>query len=611
MENRSTSQGGMGEGTQASTSLGGAPREAQGSMGVGRWIPARLQSLAFKNVIVFVIIAIGLVVPVAYTYLVTVERLLTDTLAAQIAVVAQRGSTLIDSGSLPSITESEHVNNANYRELREALARIRAEFEVDNAVVMRRTTSGNYAYIADDRGVFAINEAVDLHEQFPETKPPADEAFETGRMGATGLFSSGDTKWFQINVPLLDQGEVVGLLLINKFATPVAEEIARRQRQIVIGVSAVLAVGIALWWFFAVRLSRPLVALRQASLDIARGNLEVRIEEVNSLDEVGDLTRAYRRMVDDLRTSKGQVEAYTRLLQWEKDAFLRFVPTQFLELLGRDSAMAIQLGDYSPRSMSVMFSDIRGFTTLSEKLGAEHAFSFLNEYLARMGPAIENHGGFVNQFFGDGIMALFHDRASNGRTSADLAANSAIEMRRELAEYNRFRSKKGQESVRIGVGLHAGSLILGTIGSPTRLNTTVVGDTVNLASRLEAMTGHYRVGVVISDSVRDGLSDPSTHFLREIAMVRAKGKQQSVRLYDLFDWEPDDSRECKLDNGKAFAEALAHYRAGRFAEARKGFERVESCNLGDRTAEVYLTLCEKHLRTPPEDWDGVDIFQVK
>lgn len=576
----------------------------------GQRIAARLPSLAVKNVAMFVVMVVVVVAPIAYTYLRTVEHLLTDTLAAQVAVVAQRGASMIDTASLPRIAHAHDEVGADYRALREVLGRIQDQFGVDNAVVMRRLTTGGYAYIADGNGYFAVNEHVALHDEFPETKPPADQAMETGRPSATGLFRSQGTQWFQVNVPLLDHGDVVGLLLINKYATPVADEIQRRQWQIVGGVAAVLALGIALWSWFSVRLSRPLEQLSRAATQISGGELEVEIARVDSRDEVGELNRAFRQMVDDLKASRKQIEAYTLLLQREKDAFFRFVPTQFLELLGRESPVAIQLGDSSPRSMSVMFSDIRAFTTLAEVMEPQSVIGFLNEYLARMEPTIKTHGGFVDKFLGDGIMALFED-GPHHPNSAEQGVAAAVQMRRELLDYNRLRSERGLESIRIGVGLHTGSLVLGTVGSPERLNTTVVGDTVNLASRLEALTAFYRAGIIVSEAVMDGLGERNERCTREIATVRVRGKTRTVTLFDVFDWETEDARARKLESQRAFGDALALYREGSFAEAAKAFGKVHKRNPGDRTAEAYRDMCGRHLEVPPEGWEGVDVFVEK
>jgi class 3 adenylate cyclase/HAMP domain-containing protein len=570
-----------------------------------QWALSIAQSLVVKNVLVFIVIVIAVVTPIAYTYLRSVEQLLTDTLAAQVAVAAQRGSALVDVASLPALVESGDANDSAYRALRRLLARIQDEFQVDNAVVIRRLDSGRYAYIADGSGQFALNEDVRLYDSFPETRPAAEEAWRSGQIGKTRLFSTADSKWFQINVPLLQDGKVQALLLINKFATPVAEEIGRRQRWIVLGVSAALLLGIGVWGYFTHRVMRPLVALRRAAAEISAGNLEVAIAPYRARNEVGDLTRSFERMVADLRSSRD-------LLQQEKDSFFRFVPTQFLQLLGRRSATEIQLGDSTLRSMSVMFSDIRSFTSVSESLEAAAVFGFLNEYLARMEPAIQSQGGFVDKFLGDGVMALFADEEPGAVTASDLAVNAAVAMRRELTELNRLRRETNLPDVRIGIGIHTGPVVLGTVGSTARLNTTVIGDTVNLASRLEGLTDRYGADLVISEGVYWGLSNRKVHSLREIAWVRVKGKAKPVTLVEVFDWEQPADRALKTETRSQFAQGLSLYRKGRFAEALHAFEQVAQRSPGDRVALRYVELCERYARRPPPGpWRGIDVLLSK
>ncbi|MGL4369297.1 MAG: adenylate/guanylate cyclase domain-containing protein, partial [Spirochaetota bacterium] len=167
----------------------------------------------------------------------------------------------------------------------------------------------------------------------------------------------------------------------------------------------------------------------------------------------------------------------------QKNAFYRFVPVDFLHNLGRKDEADIELGDSVYKNMSVLFSDICSFTTLSEKMTPEENFRFLNGFFWRMEPCISRSRGFVDKYMGDGILALFDTPPADGsslKSSADCALQSAIEMRHELTDYNAFRKDQSKESVNFGVGINTGPLMLGTIGSEHRLDTTVIGNTVNL-----------------------------------------------------------------------------------------------------------------------------------
>ena len=187
-------------------------------------------------------------------------------------------------------------------------------------------------------------------------------------------------------------------------------------------------------------------------------------------------------------------------------AYGRFVPREFLRFLERESIVDVRLGDQVLKEMSILFADIRSFTTLSEGMSPEENFNFLNSYLSRVGPVIRNRRGFIDKYIGDAVMALFPE-------SADDALQAAIAIQKEVAIYNRYRQKSGYRAIAIGIGLHRGSLMLGTIGEEQRMESTVISDAVNLASRLEELTKVYGVSILISGAMLLGIEEPDQLFL--------------------------------------------------------------------------------------------------
>jgi len=298
----------------------------------------------------------------------------------------------------------------------------------------------------------------------------------------------------------------------------------------------------------------------------------------------------------------------------QKNAFFRFVPTQFLSLLGKQSAEEIDLGNSSAQTMSVLFCDIRSFTSLSEKMTPEETFRFLNGYLAFMEPSISTHGGFVDKFMGDGIMALFAlplgDKA--GEASSERALMAALRMLGSLEAFNGLRVMEGAPPIRIGIGIHTGPLTLGTVGSTGRLDTTVIGDTVNLASRVESLTSHFKVDLMITEDVVKGLARPVDWPMREIGLAVVKGRTRPITLYEVFQAEKEGSRQLKMESAPAFAQALASYRQGRFLQAQGGFAAIAAQNPDDRLAAFYQQQCNRMIENPPPPgWDGVEVFTHK
>jgi adenylate cyclase len=310
--------------------------------------------------------------------------------------------------------------------------------------------------------------------------------------------------------------------------------------------------------------------------------------------------------------TKKEVEKLNVELRKQKDAFFRFVPTQFLSLLGKQSAVDISLGDSSLKSMSVLFSDIRKFTSIAEEMDPEHSFNLLNSYLLRMELPINSNDGFVDKYVGDAIMALFSETPGLGddpnekKTSADRAINAAVGMRRQLDEFNRLQRQGKGEILNIGIGINTGSLMLGTVGSEHRLDTTVIGDSVNLASRLEKLTQYYRSSIIISEWTFNHLTSPRSLLIREIDRVIVKGKTEPCLIYDVYEADGDEEKEYKLKTVDIINAGMDRYKTRKFKEAIAYFREAKSMAPGDIIPVIYLKRCIEYLRNPPPtDWPGV------
>jgi class 3 adenylate cyclase/integral membrane sensor domain MASE1 len=303
-------------------------------------------------------------------------------------------------------------------------------------------------------------------------------------------------------------------------------------------------------------------------------------------------------------------ERYAHHLDEQRTAFSRFVPKQFLGILGKASAVEIAIGDARLTSMSVLFSDLRSFTSISERLTPRENIELVNDYLARMEPVINANQGFVDKFIGDAIMALF--QGGSERRSADSAVCAAIHMQLELKSLNRDRVARNEIPLASGVGISTGPLVLGTVGSKNRMDTTVIGNTVNLASRLEGLTKLYRVLIVISDSTFGELSKKFQKMAREIDVVRVRGKSEPVVLYEVFAVDDDAVIRKKIELREAFTSALQLYRGAQFELASQAFAAIVSENPADSVAAIYVERCRECIEEPPsESWDGIRDIKVK
>ena len=286
-------------------------------------------------------------------------------------------------------------------------------------------------------------------------------------------------------------------------------------------------------------------------------------------------------------------------------AYERFVPRQFLSFLEKESIVDVELGDQVEKEMTILFSDIRDFTALSEKMTPAQNFQFVNGYLSRMEPIITKHHGFIDKYIGDAIMALFP-------THADDAVRASLGMLRRLNHYNVTRKRPDRQPIKIGIGLHTGWLMLGTVGGHSRMDGTVISDAVNLSARVESLTKRYGATLLITEQTLAQLQDPTDYSMREIDRVAVKGKTQPVTLFELFDGDHAEQIALKKQTHSDFALALTLYRQQQFAAAIDRFNHILQQNPQDKAARLYIARCrDLQQRILPSNWDGVFIATTK
>jgi adenylate cyclase len=261
------------------------------------------------------------------------------------------------------------------------------------------------------------------------------------------------------------------------------------------------------------------------------------------------------------------------------------------------------------QKVSILFSDVRGFTTISEALGARETVSMLNEYFTEMVDVIFDHGGILDKYIGYAIMALFGAPFASPE-DADNALVVANEMMIELAALNARRAKEDKRPIDIGVGISTGDVVVGNIGSTKRMEYTVIGDSVNLASRLESATKYYGSKILLSEYTVADLRKPG--LLREIDLLRVKGKDQPVAVYESLGY-----REAELSNGlgrmlDAYNRGLAAYRAREWKKGMEAFEAALAAAPDDGPSALYLERCRIYAERPPLiNWNGVWVMAEK
>ena len=259
--------------------------------------------------------------------------------------------------------------------------------------------------------------------------------------------------------------------------------------------------------------------------------------------------------------------------------------------------------------VTVLFSDVRSFTNLTEQLGAQGTVSLLNEYFTMMVDCIQREGGMLDKFIGDAIMAAFGVPVTQG-DDEDRAVRTAVSMMRELALFNRARVSRGQKPVEIGVGINTDEVVSGNIGSPRRMNYTIIGDGVNLASRLETANKQYGTRILVSEYTYKKLR--GTYRSREVDSVVVQGKTEPVVVYEILDYHTDESFPNLMEALNQFKHGLAEYRKQRWDQAAGAFREALRLNPADKVSEMYIERCDYFKAHPPgDDWDGVWVMKSK
>ncbi|MBN1661532.1 MAG: adenylate/guanylate cyclase domain-containing protein [Anaerolineae bacterium] len=315
-------------------------------------------------------------------------------------------------------------------------------------------------------------------------------------------------------------------------------------------------------------------------------------------DETGQLVRAFDAMVRSITETR---QAQQRFL----DAAMRFVPNQYLDLLEKESIVDLKLGDHEASEMAVMFSDIRSFTTLSERMSPQQNFDFVNAYLELVSPIIQKHDGFVVKFLGDGMMAVFP-------FGVDDAVQAGIEKQKQVELFNAKRQAQGLPPIDVGIGIHTGHMMVGMIGEEMRIQGDAFSDNVNLTARIEGLTKILGISMIVSQETVFRLEQPARYQMRYLGKAQVKGREQPITLYDVFEGEPEALRRHKLETRDDFERGLKRYRAGHLAEAKSAFESVLERYPDDRAAAFYLNrtigLMAHGL---PEEWEGVEVMTEK
>lgn len=358
----------------------------------------------------------------------------------------------------------------------------------------------------------------------------------------------------------------------------------QRTRSLLLGILLVaFIVAFILSQLIANTVTKPVSLLAKFTEKVNQGSYGATLK-LNRRDEIGHLINSFNTMSTGLKERDKVRDLLGKIVS----------PEIASELLGKN----IELGG-EEKYVTVLFSDLRGFTSLSESLPPKELLALLNRYLSVMSQCVEREGGVIDKYIGDAIMAIYGAPLAN-ENHADAAVRTGVAMRNALVELNYTLEKEGIAPLSIGIGINTGTVVAGNMGSEQRLNYSVIGDAVNLASRLESLTKTYGIDFIVSEDTKE---QSSSFSYQEIDTVKVKGKSHATRIF--MPYEVDATSEQLKQSMSYINEGLTYYNAQDWNKAERTFKDLSKFTDYPRISSIYLERIELLKQNPPDkNWDG-------
>ena len=394
------------------------------------------------------------------------------------------------------------------------------------------------------------------------------------------------TQAYEFLAPVTLSNIFIGYVMVDYARDVIYEPYFRTQVKVFVIAALFMYISIFLIYLFGRAIVFPILFLRMSVNSIANvltSMIKGKVRPVAELLQYKDRITTH----DEIKLLSGEVSNMTTVIR----GVIPYISGSTLQAASRDKPTTER------RNLTFLFTDIRGFTSISESMSPEKVVEMLNHYLDLQATIIHENNGEVDKFVGDEMMATF----KGPRRDLD-ACKAAIEIRRGMAREKELARAQGKDAVSIGIGINSGPVVFGSMGAKDRMDFTSIGDTVNLAARLEGTNKEYNTKTLITEAVYAKVKD--AFICREVDLVKVKGKSQPARIYELLQ-ETKGSSEKLERMKKVFEDSLALYRKQKWDAAAKGFAALAK-DYKDETSQVFLgRVAEFRENPPPKDWDGV------
>jgi len=549
--------------------------------------------LLLKNAIVFGMVLILSVYFISSYVYKTVAKTTDTEREKHYLSLAQTASSVIDGTLLYGLNAMSDIKSKDFLKLSEQMNQLvhnnSDKWNKDISIFVYKKIGDNF-FVTDLSGY-----------SFLYPYPVKSWYLDTYKDGKTRskYYKDEQGDWLSAIAPLRDHNnKITGIVEISSNLA-IRKEI---ERKVQTAVFKRIIFALVFFWTILTLLTyymlKSVKKLRKFSWEVANKNYDVEID-IRSRDEIEDLGQSFNLMVKHIKKYDQENRQSSNKIEELKNANARFVPIEFLNNLGKKSIVDVKLGDQVKGSMTIMFNDIRNFSTLSEKMTPEENFRFLNSYLSIVCPVVRENRGFIDKYIGDCIMALYPE-------SADDAIKASIGMIKILKLYNSQRASVGYEPINVGIGIHTGELMLGIIGETQRFEGTVISDSVNLASRLENLTKIYHIHIIASLNTILKSTIANQINYRFIDYLKVKGKSEPTLIYEIFDEDDPEQVILKNQTKCELEDAIHSLIKGNVEKSYEVFCNLKKINPLDGVIDVYLKRCDVFIRYGvPVEWEGL------
>ena len=377
------------------------------------------------------------------------------------------------------------------------------------------------------------------------------------------------------------EGNMSGVLVLSTAMYYVREASIDMIKKAVLAVGIFSLIMIFFVWLICLYISKSLSKAGDAISKVAAGDFDAHIEDISD-DEIGVICSGVNEMAEQLQSMFIQKDRNERF-------YYKFVPEQFRELLHKESFTDLELGDAESTDLTVLFCDIRSFSLNSEMMTAKENFEFVNVIYGIAGPIVREHGGFVDKYIGDAVMALFQN--ADDAIAAGKELYSRIVLDKSTAE------RLGMSAINIGVGIHSGMARIGIVGENERMSGTVISNTVNISSRLESLPKQYHTAMIITKDTLDRMTDPDSLQTRYLGMVQVAGVNEVKAIYEVLDALDPERRDERIRTRDDFKEGVRLFHLKEPEKSIEYFKRVRESSKNDPVVDIYIEYIEEFIES--------------